>query len=230
MHVRRYDLKNNVECNELEQNVKNNLLLVKQTEENKIVDFYLINEIVDIADYIDFLRELDSCKNGDIVKIHINCYGGSVDVAWNLYDSIKSTDAEVQICVEGACCSCASMLMLSGDTWEISTHSYVMVHSWSAGIEGKYTELNSFFEYSKKYTNSQFKEIYKNFMNEQEIEDCLNGKDFYFDSNEVVKRIQNYQKDKVELNLGIQKISEKYSNLAEKEINKFMDKFSKRKG
>ena len=36
---------------------QNDLLKVTESPEGKIIDFYLTNEICDIEDYIDFLRE-----------------------------------------------------------------------------------------------------------------------------------------------------------------------------
>ena len=68
--------------------VKNDVLRVTQSDNRKQVDFYLINDIEDIHDYIDFLREVRDCRQGDLITVHINCYGGNVDVALNIYDVI----------------------------------------------------------------------------------------------------------------------------------------------
>jgi ATP-dependent protease ClpP protease subunit len=209
--------------------IENRPLFVKENENGKEVDFYLIDEIKDVADYIDFLREVDSCRDGDFITVHINCYGGYVDVALNLYDRLRATDACVTVVIEGACCSCASMIMLAGKRWKILPHSYVMIHSWSGGLFGKYHEMESCFEYNKKYMNSHFADVYKNFLTESEISQCLQGKDFWFDSEEVVKRINKYQKEDIERSESIRKIADKYSMMAEKEINQFLKNPKKNK-
>ena len=212
--------RNIIECEDGREH--NNVLMVTENNNRKEIDFYLTGEIKDITDYIDLMRELESCREGDMATIHINCYGGYADVALNLYDILKSSDAEVVISVEGACCSCASMIMLGGDAWRITPHSYVMIHSWSGGLFGKYHEMDACFEYSKKFVNSHFKEIYKNFLTEDELEQCLGGKDFWFDSSETAKRINNYRKEDAEISESIRKIADKYSSMADKEINEFL--------
>lgn len=209
--------------------IKNDVLQVRENNNRKEVDFYLIDIIDDIADYIDFLREVDSCRNGDLITIHINCYGGNADVGMNIYDCLRQSPADVEVSIEGACCSCASMIMLAGNCWRVTPHAYIMVHSWSEGIYGKWHEIISKFNYDKSVFEKQFRELYKDFLTDEEIEDCLKGKDFYFDSNETVKRLNAYQKEDIECDEAIKKITDKYSSLAEKEVNQYLKKSSKKK-
>ena len=209
--------------------IKNDVLQVRENNNRKEVDFYLIDIIDDIANYIDFLREVDSCRNGDLITIHINCYGGNADVGMNIYDCLRQSPANVEVSIEGACCSCASMIMLAGNCWKVTPHAHVMVHSWSEGIYGKWNEIISKFNYDKCVFEKQFRELYKDFLTDEEIEDCLKGKDFYFDSNETVKRLNAYQKEDIEYDEAIKKITDKYSSLAEKEVNQYLKKSSKKK-
>ena len=209
--------------------IKNDVLQVRENNNRKEIDFYLIDIIDDIADYIDFLREVDSCRNGDLITIHINCYGGNADVGMNIYDCLRQSPANVEVSIEGACCSCASIIMLAGNCWRVTPHAHVMVHSWSEGICGKWNEIISKFNYDKCVFEKQFKELYKDFLTDEEIEDCLKGKDFYFDSNETVKRLNTYQKEDIEYDEAIKKIADKYSSLAEKEVNQYLKKSSKKK-
>ena len=209
--------------------IKNDVLQVRENNNRKEVDFYLIDIIDDIADYIDFLREVDSCRNGDLITIHINCYGGNADVGMNIYDCLRQSPANVEVSIEGACCSCASMIMLAGNCWKVTPHAHVMVHSWSEGIYGKWNEIISKFNYDKCVFEKQFRELYKDFLTDEEIEDCLKGKDFYFDSNETVKRLNAYQKEDIEYDEAIKKITDKYSSLAEKKVNQYLKKSSKKK-
>ena len=53
---------------------QNDLLKVTESPEGKIIDFYLTNEICDIEDYIDFLREVGTAKTQDVIKIHIKFF------------------------------------------------------------------------------------------------------------------------------------------------------------
>ena len=98
---------------------QNNVLKVIDTDNGRLIDFFLIEEIETIEDYIDFLRELNSAKEIDTVRIHINCYGGDVNVALNIYDALKYTKAQVEVWVEGMAASAASMIMLAAHSWQI---------------------------------------------------------------------------------------------------------------
>ena len=204
--------------------VKNDVLRVTQSDNRKQVDFYLINDIEDIHDYIDFLREVRDCRQGDLITVHINCYGGNVDVALNIYDELKMSEADVKISVEGMCASCASMIMLSGDLWNVYPHSRVMIHAWS-GVEcGKWNEIVAQHNYDKDIFEFQFRELYKDFLTTDEIEDCIKGKDFFFDCDETIKRLNSFKRKDIEYEKMIKKITDKYSEKANKEIESFLKK------
>ena len=209
--------------------IMNNPLKITETNEKRIIDFYLINVIEDVNNYIDFLRAVDSCRPQDEIIVHINCYGGELDVGMNIYDSLIGSDANVTISVEGVCASCASMIMLAGNQWNVTPHSYVMIHEWSGCEHGKWHEIKAQFKYDETIVENQFRKIYKNFLTDEEIELCLNGKDFYFDSEETVKRLNNYQKEDLEREEMMQKIGQKYSAMAQKEVDDYLKKSKKKK-
>lgn len=196
----------------------NNPLQVIDGPNGKIVDFYLINEIRDIQDYIDFLREVENTKHDDLIKVHINCPGGAVDVALNIYDCLRRCQAQVVVSVEGLCASAASMIMLAGNEWYIYPHSTVMVHAWTSLEFGKWNELKASHEFETKVTEKRFRNLYKNFMTDEEIERCLKGQDFYFDNDEVFERIQRFQEDFMKKQQAIQEVTEKYQDIINKEI------------
>ena len=72
--------------------------------------------------------------------------------------------------------------------------------------------------------NKQFCEIYKKFMTDEEIKQCLDGKDFYFDSEETVKRLEEYSKESLEKEKAIQTITKKYEEIINKEIQQVINK------
>ena len=98
-----------------------------------------------------------------------------------------------------------------------------MVHCWTDCGYGKWNELVAKYDFDKKVAVRHFKELYKNFMTDKEIEECLGGKDFYFDNEETMERLNNYQKDEIESMESIQKITSKYSSMAQKEIDKSLN-------
>jgi ATP-dependent protease ClpP protease subunit len=197
---------------------QNNVLKVIDTDNGRLIDFFLIEEIETIEDYIDFLRELNSAKEIDTVRIHINCYGGDVNVALNIYDALKYTKAQVEVWVEGMAASAASMIMLAAHSWQIFPHSKVMIHAWTAFQYGKWNELQEQFKFDKEVWENQFKEIYKNFLTDEEITECLRGKDFWFSSDDTIARLNKFQADEVAKQDAVQEIIKKYEKLINDEI------------
>ena len=196
----------------------NNPLQIIESPNGKIVDFYLLNSIEDIEDYVDFLREVGNTKAEDTIKVHINNYGGNVDVAMNIYDALRQSPADVVISVEGMCASAASMIMLAGTEWCVYPHSTVMIHAWSGFSYGKWNEIQASHDFEKRVLEKRFRDLYKKFMTDEEIELCLQGKDYYFDNEETIKRLESYQEDTLKKQQAIQEVTSKYQKLINDEI------------
>jgi ATP-dependent protease ClpP protease subunit len=205
---------------ELFRDTRNELLRVSETDKGKLVDFFLTESIESINDYVDFLREVSSARPDDVIRVHINCYGGDVNVAMNIFDALVLTDAYVEVCLEGVCASAASMIMLAAQNWKVFPHSYVMIHAWTSVQFGKWNELQEQFHYEKRVWENQFREIYKNFLTPEEIEQCLNGKDFWFSADEVVKRLNDFQADSIAKQEAVNGIIEKYQKIMNDEFKK----------
>lgn len=209
--------------------VLNNPLRVVEGPTGKIIDFYLVNTIQNIQEYLDFLREVSNAKQDDTIVVHINNYGGSLDVAMNIYDALQLSRADVKICVEGMCASAASMVMLAGNEWEVFPHACVMIHAWSGAEIGKWNEIQASFDYSKRVTEEQFRSLYKNFLTDEETEDCLKGKDFYFDCKEIMARLTKYQEDDAKKHEAIQAVATKYQDIMNQEIEAIINDDNKPK-
>lgn len=203
--------------------VRNNPLQIIESPNGKIIDFYLHEEIYDMSQYIDFLRAVENAKADDRVQVHINCPGGNVDVAWNIFDVLQQSQAQVLAKIEGECASAASMIMLACNEWQVNPHSYVMVHAWSGFRYGKRNEMVAASDFEKRYLEKKFRDMYKDFMTEEEINLCLEGKDYYFDADETLERLQKYQEDAIAKQQAIQAVAAKYQDVMNKEIEEILN-------
>ena len=211
-------------CEELEdEKDRLNCLSITETPDGKIIDFYLYKEIESLLPYIPFLRAVEQAKENDTICLHINCYGGDLDVAFNIIDVLNLCKAHINISVEGPCASAASMILLTGDNWRLCPHSYVMVHAWTAWRYGKKNEIDAQHDFDKAFLEKKFREIYKDFMSEEELDRCLRGEDFYFDPNETSLRLQKYQADVIKKQKAINEATAKYQGLIDKEIQEILD-------
>lgn len=207
--------------------MRNNPLKILQLPTGTIIDYYMPEVIEGVDEFIDFLRAVRDSKNGDEIHIHINCYGGDVTTAFNLIDVLITAKADITVYVEGNCCSAASMIMLSGDNWEISPHAYVMIHAWTAGKLGKWQELQASFKFDEKWLQNSFREIYKDFLTEEEITGALNGQDIYLTADEVMSRLEKYKEKDIKKQELIQSIADKHQIAINKELEEALAKFDK---
>ncbi len=66
-----------------------------------------------------------------------------------------------------------------------------MVHYFTKGMYGKGNELEANAEFTKTFYRKFFKKMYRHFMTEEEIMKTIDGKDYYFNQQQVAKRLKN---------------------------------------
>lgn len=156
----------------------------------EVHEFYLTGEITTADDYIEWFDAIRHAKETDLVKIYINSYGGDLFTAIQFMRVLADTDATVIASVEGACMSAATMIFMCADNFEVTPHSIFMFHNYSGGTIGKGGEMIDQLQHERKWSERLLKEIYQDFMSNEEIESMLSNKDLWMDGEEVVKRIQ----------------------------------------
>lgn len=212
---------------EEKQTAINLALQVRQAPDGDTIDFYLPMEIEeDTTEYRDFFRCARYAKSGDTINLHINCYGGSLQVAYNIIDVLQESQANVEIYIEGGCCSAASMIALAGNTWHISEHAYMMIHAWTSCSFGKWNEQQARFRFDEDWLERMFRKTYKNFLTDEEIEDVLSGKDLYFDSEQIQERLSRSQEEGQKRQQILNEITQRYEKEINAEIQKALQVFS----
>jgi ATP-dependent protease ClpP protease subunit len=71
-----------------------------------------------------------------------------------------------------------------------------MFHNYSGGTIGKGGEMYDNIVHERKWSEKLLREIYNNFLTEEEIVSVLNNKDIWMDGDEVIKRLES-MKEKV---------------------------------
>lgn len=155
---------------------------------------YLVGEITDAIDYVDWFHLLRSANENDLVEIHINSEGGDANTAVELINAMEDSPATVVATVEGACMSAATLIFLSANAVDVKEHSSFMFHNYSGGVFGKGKEMLDAISHEQKWSETLLRSIYKDFLTEGEITDILNNKDLWMDSKEVLSRLQKKAK------------------------------------
>ena len=155
-----------------------------------IHEFYLTGEIGPADEYIEWFDAIRHASDTDAIKIYVNSFGGDLFTAIQFLRVLSDTPATVVCSVEGACMSAATMIFLSADHFEVTPHSVFMFHNYSGGTIGKGGEMIDQLQHERKWSERLMKEIYKDFMSNDEIKAMLDNKDIWMDGEEVVKRLQ----------------------------------------
>jgi len=161
-----------------------------------IHEFYLVGEIKRADEYIDWFDIIRNAGKNDVVNIHINSYGGDLFTAIQMIRVLGECEGTVICSVEGACMSAATMVFLCADGFEVSGHSMFMFHNYSGGTIGKGGEMYDNIVHERKWSEKLLREIYNNFLTEDEIVSVLNNKDIWMDGDDVIKRLES-MKEKV---------------------------------
>ena len=157
----------------------------------RIFDLYLHDEVGEPDNYLEWFSLLRTCTSNDTVYIHINSFGGYVATAIQLMKAIKESQAIVITSVEGMCLSAATMIFLCADICEVTDHSQFMIHTYSGAVFGKGSEMLAQVMHDGEWVRSLSEEVYADFLTQQEIDQMLDGKDFWFSSDDVIKRLKN---------------------------------------
>ena len=159
-----------------------------------IHEFYLSGQIGPATDYTNWFDIIRRAHPNDVVKIHINSYGGDLFTAIQLMRALNDCQATVVTSCEGACMSAATLVYLTADSFEVSQHSMFMFHNYSSGCFGKGGEMFDQIVHEKKWAEQIMRTEYSDFLSSKEIDSILDGKDLWMDGEQVTKRLKKRAK------------------------------------
>jgi ATP-dependent protease ClpP protease subunit len=171
----------------------------KQVIPLTIYHYYISDPIEDHAPFYDLLNTLKTAEAHDRIIIYLNCPGGALYVAIQIVNAIQTSQATVITCLDGQVCSAATLIFLVGHEYIVNKHGSFMIHNYSEGVVGKGNEIISRVKHATDWFEKLTYDIYGNFLTAKEIEDILQGKDLWLDSDAVLERLQkNEQKEDAE--------------------------------
>lgn len=135
-------------------------------------------------------QAIGELEEGDQVKIRFNSPGGNAWGLVSLINAIKTTDAEVIGVIEGECYSAASILALHCQQIIVMPYSTMMVHACSYGTAGKDSDIVAHVTQATEWNRKLIESTYEGFLSTQEIKDVLNGREFWFNAEEMQKRFE----------------------------------------
>ncbi len=155
---------------------------------------YFNDEIGNQKDYRELFNLLRTANSGEIFVLFINNIGGDLHTGIEIINSIQNSMATVYTCISGPVYSVAPLIVLAGDKIFVEEHSFMMFHDYSGGEIGKGSEMEVAINHYRPFFKGFFEKVTKGFLNEKECKDILDGKDFYLNRKNIIKRLRKLKK------------------------------------
>lgn len=166
--------------------------LLRKEMTSTLYEYYLVDDIGEASDYVELCDALRSANENDQFVIRFNSDGGLLSTGDMIINAIKESQAHVHGFIEHSCGSMATMVFLACHSWSLSDSAEFFIHSASGGTVGKEHENYASIMFDRKKLHRMVKERYSGFLTEKEIENVLNGQDYYFDAEQIADRLDTY--------------------------------------
>lgn len=140
--------------------------------------------------YRGVVSMLMGASEDDTVIFLINSPGGQLNGLLALVEGIKMTDATTIAVLVGECASAASMFALHCDTIFVSDNATMLCHNISYGTGGKGSDILSHVQHVSKTSEKLLRKTYEHFLSKTEIDEMINGREIYLDSDEIKQRLE----------------------------------------
>lgn len=168
-----------------------NRILVRE-EVARLYTIRLSRSITEADDFEEEFQVLAAAGPQDVVRIIINSDGGSVATALLLCKAISECEAHTVAYIGFMCASSSTAIALACDEWEIDDNSSFMLHTATYGAYGKAPEVAVQVKHMDKMISRFVVNTYSGFLSAEEIQAMLDGKDFWFEGEELAQRLTAY--------------------------------------
>ena len=158
------------------------------------VDIYICRDIGEPYRYVEAVQALSTHAKDRRISVHINSNGGVAWAAIMIANAMRGRD-KCQAILEGDCCSAATFLALSASEIVVRPHSYMMFHDFytaSNYVKSHELEQRQCGEFA--FLRKAMAEIYKGFLTAKEIKAMFDGRDYYLDEKEIVRRLKGWKR------------------------------------
>lgn len=141
--------------------------------------------------YRHVIEAIEGLSESDQLIFNINSPGGRMDGLESLLAGIELFDGSSVAVIQGDCHSAASILAMSCDAVAVSKYANMLVHFVSFGTVGSASHIKAHVDHVQKISEKLFRETYKYFLTEEEIEQCIyQDRQLYLDADEIMQRLE----------------------------------------
>lgn len=154
------------------------------------VKVFLDENIKEPVYYRQILQRIDCLDEGDSLHIVVDTFGGRLDSAIAIIQAMRNTQANVVCEVRGTAASAGSLIALAAPNVFIHPYATMMIHHAVFGSAGVSSNVVSHASFTDKQVRKIMTEVYADFLTDKELEQVFNGAEMWFDSEEIIKRLE----------------------------------------
>lgn len=164
-------------------------------EESRVFNIFVYGPIESAKQFIPAVEALMSAKPDDVVFVHLSTPGGSVNATDTFLTSLANCLCDnILFVASGGVCSAGTIILMwandNGYEIEYSPGFYAMVHTGSFGFGGKTSDFKSAVRFLLEKDEAETWATYKGFLSDEEVENMLFGREYWFDEHEFKVRLQ----------------------------------------
>lgn len=149
---------------------------------------------VDPSYYRAVVQMLMDANEDDTVIFLCNSPGGQLNGLQSLLEAIKMTEATTVAVLVGQVASAAGIFILHCDQVFVTDSASFLAHNISYGTGGKGSDILSHVQHVSKTSEKLLRKTYEHFLSKTEIDEMINGREIYLDSDEIKQRLEQKEK------------------------------------
>lgn len=167
-------------------------IMVRQSHANDYI-IRLAREISEPDDFSDEFQLFAGAGPQDQIKLQIVSGGGSLNTCHMIRKAMEECEAKIIGWIGPTCASAAGAIALACDEWEVDEMSSLMVHTgaFSPGW-GKSQDVVASAVHQDRMVTKFIRNTYTGFLTETEILQVIDGKEFWFEGDELVERLEAF--------------------------------------
>jgi ATP-dependent protease ClpP protease subunit len=153
--------------------------------------YHIDSEVGEPHNYRELIQALESMQEGDHLSLYINTFGGYLHTTIALLGHLRATKGHVIGVLAGEACSAAGIIFMACHSQEVGQHTMLMIHQAIGGNYGKLSDAPSRIQAELARTKSLYNDVFEFFLTQEEIDSVLEGKDFWLNDPEIIKRLES---------------------------------------
>ena len=157
----------------------------------------LDDEVTEASDYRQLMHLLRYAGEGDIVRLEISNYGGSLSTCIAIVNAIRQSAATTVGALQSVAYSAAGAIWLACDVQEVGQHSSFMGHPANGGDYGTLHQRKTAAEHTYQILESLYRDVYAGFLTEEEIDSVLKNDEVWLTETQIKERLEKREADYV---------------------------------